>query len=585
MSTRISTLLVLALVMTLGAAIPLAASADTAAPVGGAVGLELVADGLTSPVAVAEPDDGTGRLFIVDLTGQIWIVTPDGVMLDTPFLDVSDRLVPLNPGYDERGLLGLAFHPDFADNGRFFLFYSAPLSAGAPEDWNHTNVIAEFSVSEDDPNVGDPDSEQIMLALDWPSGNHNGGTVAFGPDGYLYISLGDGGGADDVGRGHVEDWYDVNEGGNGQDLEQNLKGNLLRLDVDGAAPYEIPADNPFAGPGPEMDEIYAYGFRNPYRFSFDMGGDNDLMVGDAGQNLWEEVSRVDLGGNYGWNVKEGTHCFDTANPHEQLIDDCPDVDPLGNALIDPVIEFANSEQPGGLGSTVVGGNVYRGTNLPWLEGRYVYGVWSSGGFEAGGQGRLLVSTPQDSGMWEVEELIVTGTGNQQPPGFVLGFGQDLSGEVYVLITSEVGPSGATGRVYRLGAPNAAELPGATVLTAQLSGANEAPGPGDPDGFGFARIVVNPLAGSVCWRISVAGIDPPTAAHIHAGTRGVAGPVVVPLIPVDGDGLWNGCGTVDPALATAIAENPEAYYVNVHTAVYPPGAVRGQLMPLSRGSWR
>lgn len=581
MTTRISTLLVLSLTLALGAAIPLAARADTAAPVGGAVGLELVAAGFTSPVALVEAPDGSGRLFIVDLVGQIWILGPDGVLLDQPFLDLRDRMVTLRPGYDERGLLGLAFHPDYAENGRFFVFYSAPLSPDGPADWTHANVVSEFHVSADDPDRADPGSEQVLLALDWPARNHNGGTVAFGPDGYLYISLGDGGGANDIGRGHVEDWYAANEGGNGQDIEQNLMGSILRVDVDGDAPYAIPADNPFAGPDPGLDEIFAYGFRNPYRFSFDLGGDNDLLVGDAGQNLWEEVSRVERGGNYGWNVKEGTHCFDAANPRAPQITDCPDTEPDGDPLIDPVIEFANSAQPGGLGSTVVGGYVYRGTALPWLEGRYIYGVWSSGGFEPGGQGRILVSTPREDGMWDVQELIVTGTGNRQPPGFVLGFGQDLAGEVYVLITSEVGPTGHTGRVYRLSAPNAAELPGASVLHAQLLGASEVPGPGDPDGFGFARIVINPQFGSVCWRMSVAGIDAPTAAHIHAGAFGSAGPVVVPLMPVDPSGLWNGCAAVDPATATAIAENPGGYYVNVHTGAYPAGALRGQLAALAK----
>ena len=155
--------------------------------------------------------------------------------------------------------------------------------------------------------------------------------MAFGPDGYLYISFGDGGGADDVALGHVEDWYDVNEGGNGQDIEDNLLGNILRIDVDSGDPYGIPPDNPFVGMD-GMDEIYAFGFRNPYRFSFDRGGTNQLFVADVGQNNFEEVNIVEPGGNYGWNVMEGTHCFSTENPDLPL-DECPTEDPMGRPLI------------------------------------------------------------------------------------------------------------------------------------------------------------------------------------------------------------------------------------------------------------
>ncbi|MEZ4571783.1 MAG: PQQ-dependent sugar dehydrogenase [Thermomicrobiales bacterium] len=255
------------------------------------VAAELVAENLVSPLMVAEAPDDSGRLYIVDQIGQIRIVMPDGSMVEQPFLDISNRLVELNPNYDERGLLGLAFHPDYAENGRFFVYYSVPLRDGAPSGWDHTNVISEFQVS-DDPMVANPEPVQEVMAVDWPYGNHNGGTIAFGPDDdYLYISMGDGGNRDDEGRGHVRDWYDFNAGGNGQDIEENLLGSILRIDVDAEGePYGIPSDNPFVD-GAGMDEIYAYGFRNPYRFSFDMGGDHRLFAGDAGQEMWEEVSR------------------------------------------------------------------------------------------------------------------------------------------------------------------------------------------------------------------------------------------------------------------------------------------------------
>ena len=212
----------------------------------------------------------------------------------------------------------------------------------------------------------------MLLEIDKPQFNHNGGTLAFGPrDGYLYISMGDGGGADDVGLGHVEDWYTANEGGNGQDIQHNLMGDILRIDVDRGAPYAIPADNPFTGtPGcaDGCDETWAYGFRNPYRMSFDMGGSRDLFVGDSGQNLWEEVSIAVRGGNFGWNVKEGAHCFSTDNPDETAAE-CPDAvgaphPRAGDPLIDPVIEYQNEHNPegGGLGHVVVGGHVYRGAD-------------------------------------------------------------------------------------------------------------------------------------------------------------------------------------------------------------------------------
>jgi glucose/arabinose dehydrogenase len=263
-----------------------------------AVGLRLVADGLTSPVDLVPVPDGSGRMFVVDQVGLIRILRPDGTLASQPFLDLRDRIVKLSPSYDERGLLGLAFHPDYAHNGRFFVYYSAPLRPGAPAGFNTTSTVSEFHVSASDPDRADTGSERVLLQVDKPQSNHNAGTLLFGPDdGDLYISIGDGGGANDVGLGHVDDWYDANAGGNGQDVTQNLLGNILRIDVDSGDPYGIPADNPFVG-RPGLDEIYAYGFRNPYRMSFDMGGTHRLLVGDAGQGRWEEVSDVTRGGDY-----------------------------------------------------------------------------------------------------------------------------------------------------------------------------------------------------------------------------------------------------------------------------------------------
>jgi glucose/arabinose dehydrogenase len=436
------------------------AAAQAQAQEGPAVGLRQVADGLTSPVTAVSAPDASGRLFIVDQVGVIRILTAGGALRPEPFLDLRSRIVPLMPEFDERGVLGLAFHPNYAANGRLFVYYSAPLRPGAPAGYDHTSNVSEFRVSAGDPNRADPASERILLQVDEPQFNHNGGTLAFGPsDGYLYISVGDGGGADDVGLGHVDDWYAANEGGNGQDIQQSLLGDILRIDVNRGVPYGIPADNPFArtpGCTDGCDETWAYGFRNPYRMSFDMGGGHALFVGDAGQNLWEEVSIAVNGGNFGWNVKEGTHCFSTANPDESPAD-CPDTvgaghPRAGDPLLDPVIEYPNHHQPDGIGSAVIGGHVYRGRALPQFSGRYVFGDWSAE-HEDAPDGSLFVAKSRKSGLWKMQELKVATSPTGRLGHFLLGFGQDRAGEMYVLTTDEPGPSGTTGRVYRLVRPS------------------------------------------------------------------------------------------------------------------------------------
>jgi glucose/arabinose dehydrogenase len=436
-----------------------AGSTANAGPTGDeppAVGLQLAAEGLTSPVDLVPVPDGSGRLFVVDQVGLIRILRPDGTLASRPFLDLRDRIVQLSASYDERGLLGLAFHPDYAHNGRFFVYYSAPLRPGAPAGFNTTSTVSEFHVSGTDPDRADAGSERVLLQVDKPQSNHNAGTLLFGPDdGDLYISIGDGGGANDVGLGHVDDWYAANAGGNGQDVTHNLLGNILRIDVDSGDPYGIPADNPFVG-RPGLDEIYAYGFRNPYRMSFDMGGTHRLLVGDAGQGRWEEVSDVTRGGDYGWNVKEGTHCFNAADSTMEPAS-CPDTvgaghPDAGHPLIDPVIEYANAAQPGGLGVVVVGGNVYRGTAVPQLRGRYVFGDWSRSFTSP--DGSLFVAMPRSTGPWTMQQLRVTGTPDGRLGHYVMGFGQDLAGEVYVLAKDETGPTGDTGKVYRIVRPGA-----------------------------------------------------------------------------------------------------------------------------------
>lgn len=409
--------------------------------------LVLVAEGMISPVGLAEAPDDRGWLYVIDQAGMIWIIDENGNRLEEPFLDLRDRMISLNSNYDERGLLGLAFHPGYEENGRLFVYYTAPPNTGGPsegESWDNISHISEFTVSVSEPASVNTGSEKVILEVDQPQRNHEGGTIAFGPDGYLYISIGDGGASNDVAPGHVEDWYEVNGGGNGQDIENNLLGDILRIDIDGAAPYSIPSDNPFVGQA-GLDEIFAYGFRNPFRFSFDMGGANQLLAGDAGQGLYEEINLVESGGNYGWNVKEGTICFD-ASDNLNTLDSCPDIDILGNELRDPVIILPNASNPnGGITVTVIGGYVYRGSDVPDLNGRYIFGSFSRD-FEPTGQ--VFISTPSSSGSWEYENLDFASYGNGIEH-YLKGFGQDLNGEVYIASSMALGPTGNTGKIFKI----------------------------------------------------------------------------------------------------------------------------------------
>lgn len=422
------------------------------------VDLKLVADGLVSPVALAEAPDDSRRLFVADQTGKVWIIDAFGNKAPQPFIDVSSKMVALQPFYDERGLLGFAFHPNYKDNGKFYLFYNAPPppggptedagNTGLPKTWNNTCRVSEFKVSAN-ANQADAASERIILEVPHPQFNHNGGAIAFGPDGFLYISIGDGGNKNDLGPGHVEDWYAANAGGNGQDVERNLLGNILRISINAYTKernYGIPNDNPFVGKR-GYNEIYAYGFRNPYRFSFDMGGSRRLFAGDAGQVLYEEIDVVTKGGNYGWNVKEGTHCFNAADELTEL-SSCPSMDAFGNPLLDPVIELKNYRHPGGGGVTVavVGGYVYRGHDIPHFEGKYIFGSLSA---ESGvAKGEIFMSAPAGSGLWGFEKVALKSFPDNLGL-YVKGFGQDLRGEVYVLASGEIGPRGTAGKVYKL----------------------------------------------------------------------------------------------------------------------------------------
>jgi len=414
------------------------------------VDIQLVADGFASPLGVVDPGDNTKRLFVIDQPGRIWVLDKDGNKLPTPFLDIVSKVIPLNPNGDERGLLGLAFHPDYKHNGKFYVYYQAPPAPGGPTPtttWNNLSRLSEFRVSRGNENRADPSSERPILELNDPQANHNGGTITFGPtDSYLYIAIGDGGGANDINVGHVPDWYLPNAGGNGQDITQNLFGNLLRIDVNGV-PYRIPPDNPFVQNKQGLPEIYAFGLRNPYRFSIDRGGSHDIILGDVGQVLYEEINVIKKGGNYGWNVREGYTCFNAANPRAPLAN-CPTVDDKGQPLIDPKIVINNAANPEG-GRTsiaIIGGHVYRGDHINELRGKYIFGSYTQRPGVIAGE--LFMAEPTAASRWSFEEISLASSPNDIG-ALIKGFGEDSKGEIYVTTSQNFGPVGNTGKIFKL----------------------------------------------------------------------------------------------------------------------------------------
>jgi glucose/arabinose dehydrogenase len=332
----------------------------------------LIASGLHRPVDIQPANDGSGRLFIIEKQGDIRIYE-NGQLLDAPFLDITDRV---NAGGNEMGLLGLAFHPDYEKNGFFYVNYTG--------DGGDTR-ISRFQASG---NSVDSASEKVLLIIKQPYQNHNGGALAFDPDGYLYAGLGDGGLAGDPHK-------------NGQNTNA-LLGKILRLDVDNGDPYAIPSDNPFG------NEVWAYGLRNPWRISFDRAT-GDLYIGDVGQGTWEEIDYLpagaESGANFGWSIMEGNHNYDG--------------EPQSGMLL-PVAEYSHSEG----GCSVTGGYVYRGT-IPEWNGVYLYGDYCSGKIWA-----LILS----DGQWQSQVMFETGV-------LITSFGQDESGEIYL--------ASDTGNVYNL----------------------------------------------------------------------------------------------------------------------------------------
>jgi glucose/arabinose dehydrogenase len=334
--------------------------------------LQTVATNLSNPILVTGADDGSGRLFVVEQTGEIEIL---GV---GTFLDITTRV---DSRANEEGLLGLAFHPDYANNGFFYVNYTYDVPASDQD----TTRVSRFQVSAADPNMGDPASEVILLEFVQDADNHNGGDLHFGPDGYLYVATGDGGGSNDL-----------NE--RAQHLD-NLLGKILRIDVDGGGTYEVPADNPFVASGGGLGEIWSYGLRNPWRFSFDRAN-GDLYIGDVGQGAREEVDRqpaASTGGeNYGWSCEEG----DT-KPNYNECD--------GEPLTAPILVYNHT-----LGCAVTGGYLYRGV-IGGLHGLYVFGDYCSG--------RIWFAS-ESAGGWSSEEWSSVGFG-------LSSFGEDDDGELYV----------------------------------------------------------------------------------------------------------------------------------------------------------
>ncbi|HEY5656540.1 MAG TPA: PQQ-dependent sugar dehydrogenase, partial [Myxococcota bacterium] len=396
------------------------ADADTA------LTTERVASGLDRPLFLTHAPGDATRAFVLEQAGRVRILDlgqEPPVLLPQAFLDISDRV---RSATNEQGLLGLAFHPEFGANRRFYVNYTNLLG---------DTVASRFEAIAGTPDQADPDSELVLLVIDQPQPNHNGGWIAFGPnDGLLYIATGDGGGAGDDDAGHTP------ETGNAQDTSANLLGKILRIDVDGSngptGNYGIPPGNPFVGRAGD-DEIWAYGLRNPWRNAFD-AQTGDLYIADVGQNLWEEVDfqpAASAGGeNWGWRCREGAHDFNTVN--------C-----AGLALLDPIYEYAHGGSP--FRCSITGGEVYRGCAVPDLAGTYFFAdfcssqIWSFR-VDAGAVASFLERT---------SELSVAGFSIDS----ITSFGRDARGELYI-----VDRGGEIFRITPDGAPSACEEPAVPV---------------------------------------------------------------------------------------------------------------------------
>ncbi|HEX7862979.1 MAG TPA: CHRD domain-containing protein [Verrucomicrobiae bacterium] len=596
--------------------------------------LQTVADGMVAPLGMAAPNDGTGRLFVFDQVGLVYVIT-NGTRLESPLLDMRSQLVPLQAGYDERGLLGLALHPNFAQNGLLYTYASEstggaadfPIDPGTSTN-NHQTVLVEWKIDTANINRVDPASRREMMRIDQPQFNHNGGVMHFGQDGMLYLALGDGGNRDDEGLGHSPQ-------GNGQDLSKIL-GKMIRIDVNTRnsvnGKYGVPTDNPFAGATAGLDEIWAYGFRNPYSWSFDkLTG--EMYVADVGQGMIEEVDRVFKAGNYGWPIKEGSFYFDPAGTNAGFITTIPAVTTVPPDLIDPIAEYDHDE-----GLSIIGGYMYRGTAFANLMGRYITGDF--GRFNAP-VGRLFVLDRD-----EFRELRI-GTDDRSLSNWIKGFGEDQQGELYIFASTNLGPSGTSGKMIKIvpasyqvsvsgptltgtnvtvgfsqtgvgpyvleaksalddrmwrvvaAATNETTVPMDTVngfmrvrdaagirdsaFTVYMTGDAERPTPvTNPNALGTGALVIE--GNTLHFDIHYTGLSgPAVAAHIHgpATAAGFAN-VLVNFQGFTGSGfstagVLSGSVTLTPSQKAAILSGKT--YVNIHTGNNPNGEIRGQVAPM------
>ncbi|MDB6017443.1 MAG: Glucose/sorbosone dehydrogenase-like protein [Pedosphaera sp.] len=434
--------------------------------------LQPVATGLAAPDYGISPPGDTTRLFVVEQGGLLRVIQ-NGVLLPTPALDISSRvappLVPSNPN-DERGFLGLAFHPGYTNPASpgyqtLYTYNSEQISGGTNATYlvpngaanTYRNVVNEWKISSTNASVVDPTSRREVISFGKNAGNHNGGTITFGPDGYAYLALGDGGNANDVGPSHIV------PGGNAQNLSTPL-GKMLRFDpvnpalttgssdvVSSNGQYRIPATNPFQSAG-QVPEIYAYGLRNPYRFSFDHVT-GDLIEGDVGQNNVEEINRIVLGGNFGWPIKEGEFLFNQTNgptgPAGTIGTPPGNRSPgLPAGLIDPISgTMATLEYDHNEGISITGGFVYRGTAIPELYGKYIFGDLALVAVPVRANGRIFYADLQ-TGQIKAFPLHQFGGSAILPNGLTVhGFGQDADGELYALVTN-TSANGTGGIVYK-----------------------------------------------------------------------------------------------------------------------------------------
>ncbi|XP_041090422.1 HHIP-like protein 1 isoform X2 [Polyodon spathula] len=403
--------------------------------------LQEVANLLRNPVAMVHANDGTHRFFIAEQLGYVWAYLPNGSRIDKPFLNLTNAVLTSPWAGDERGFLCVAFHPRFKSTGKAYVYYSVSVKR------EERIRISEFTLSVDDMNVLDPASERILLEVVEPASNHNGGQLLFGYDGYLYIFVGDGGKAGDP----------FGEFGNAQN-KSSLLGKVLRVDVDdnnGGPPYRIPPDNPFVKDPRARPEVYAYGVRNMWRCSVDRGdpltrtGRGRLLCGDVGQNKFEEVDIITKGGNYGWRAKEGFSCYDKKLCSNSSLDD-----------ILPIFAY-----PHKLGKSVTGGYVYRGCEMPNLNGLYIFGDFMSG---------RLMSLKEDpsTGEWHYNEVCM---GKGQACNFpktintyykyIISFAEDEAGELYFLSTGSPSAAVPAGVMYKIIDPSRRAHPGKCSFTA------------------------------------------------------------------------------------------------------------------------